>query len=51
MKKWLLIASTDGNMIDYEETIESENEPDFWTQYEIAEKHGCDFFSVDELTE
>lgn len=51
MKKWLLTASVDGVNIDYEEIIESNDEPGFWTCYEIAEAHGCDFFSVDEITE
>ena len=47
MKKWILMASVDGNMVDYEEIIESENEPDFWQCYSIAEKHNCEFFHVD----
>lgn len=47
--QWLLVASTDGNMVDYEEIIISEEEPDFWTCYEIAEKHGCGFFHVEQL--
>jgi len=50
-KKWILTASIDGINVDYEEIIESETEPDFWTQYEIAEKHGCEFFHVEELEE
>lgn len=48
-KEYLLTASTDGINIDYEEIIESENEPDFWTCYEKATAHGCDFFHVQEL--
>lgn len=51
MKKWILTASIDGVAIDYDTIIESENEPDFWECYEIAEKHGCDFFTVDEFTD
>jgi len=47
--QWLLIASTDGAYIDYEEIIESDTEPDFWQCYAIAEAHGCDFFHVDRL--
>lgn len=50
MKKWELTASTDGNMIDYSEIIESETEPDFWTCYNIASAHGCEFFTVEEIT-
>ena len=51
MKTWILTASIDGIGIDYEEIIESENEPDFWTLYNKAAEHNCDFFTVDELTE
>ena len=47
--QWLLVASTDGNMVDYEEIIISDEEPDFWMCYEIAEKHGCEFFHVEQL--
>ena len=50
MKKWQLTASTDGNMIDYSEIIESETEPGFWTCYNIASAHGCEFFTVEEVT-
>lgn len=48
-KQWLLTASTDGNMIDYEEIIESDTEPDFWQCYNIAEQHNCEFFHIEEL--
>ena len=48
MKKWWLIASVDAVNVDYEQEIESETEPDFWTCYEIAQEHGCDFFYVTE---
>lgn len=48
-KQWLLTASVDGNIIDYEEIIESDTEPDYWTAYTIAEEHGCEFFTVEEL--
>lgn len=49
MKNWILVASTDGDMVDYEEIIIQENEPDFWMCYEIAEKNGCSFFHVEEI--
>lgn len=48
MKKWYLTASTDGNMIDFETIIESDTEPDFWTCYDLAASHECEFFSVTE---
>jgi len=49
MKTYLLTCSVDGNMVDYEEIIKADSEPDFWTQYEIAEKHGCSFFNCIEI--
>lgn len=49
MQKWIFTASIDGNLIDYETVIESETEPDFWTCYELAAEHNCDFFSVTEV--
>lgn len=49
MKKWLLTCSVDANLIDYETIIKSDAEPDFWTCYEIAAAHGCDYFNVVEL--
>lgn len=49
MKKWILTASTDGNMIDFETIIESETEPGFWECYELATAHNCDFFDIKEV--
>lgn len=49
MKKWILTASTDGNMIDFETVIESDTEPDFWTCYNLAALHECEFFNVTEV--
>ena len=51
MKKWILTASRDGILVDYETTLESENEPDFWTCYEIADKNDCTLWSIDEFEE
>ena len=48
MKKWRLICSVDADNIDYEETLFSDAEPDYWTCYSIAESHGCLFFDVAE---
>ena len=50
VNKWRLICSTDGNMVDYDEIIESEEEPGFWECYEIAEAHGCEHFMIDKET-
>ena len=46
MKKYNLICSKDGNMVDYSEDIYAEDEPDYWTCQEIAEKHGCSLFHI-----
>lgn len=48
-RQWRLIASIDGINVDYEEIIESEEEPDFWTCEIIAEDHMCDFWYIEEL--
>ena len=48
-KQWILTASVDGNMVDFECIINSDNEPDFWTCQELAQNHGCEFWMVDEL--
>lgn len=49
MKKWSLVASRNGEWIDFETIIESETEPDFRTCYDIAAAHGCDYFTVSEV--
>lgn len=48
MKQWLLVCSTDGNKIDWTTVINFDSEPDFWTCYDLATSHGCEFFTVDE---
>lgn len=47
MRKWELVCSRDGIGIDYTETIEQNEEPGFWMCYEIAAKHGCEFFTCE----
>lgn len=47
MRRWLLTCSIDGVNIDYEAILESPEEPDFWTCYNLAEDHGCSFWSLD----
>ena len=49
MRKWILTCSIDAVDIDYEEILTSDTEPDFWTCSEIAQAHGCDFWTVDEF--
>lgn len=51
MKKWIFTASQDATNIDFETIIESDTEPDFWTCYDLATSHECEFFSVSEVTE
>ena len=51
MKKWLLQCSTDGDMVDYDEIIESETEPEYWQCQEIAENHDCELWCIDEYIE
>ena len=36
MLKYVIDCNVDGNEMDYSEIIESESEPRFWEQYEIA---------------
>ena len=49
MRKWELVCSVDADGVDYSEVIESDTEPGFWDCYEIAEQHGCPWFTLDEL--
>lgn len=51
MRKYHFTASTDGNNIDYETVLFAMAEPDFWTCYELAAAHGCNFFTVEEAGE
>ena len=48
-RQWLLTASKDGAFVDYETIIESDSEPSFWECYTIAEEHGCELFTIEEL--
>ena len=48
MKKWIFTASQDATTLDFETILESDTEPDFWTCYDLAASHGCEFFSVTE---
>lgn len=49
MHTWLLTCSTDAVGVDYEEIIRSDDEPDFWTCYEIAAAHDCPFFTCEKI--
>lgn len=51
MKKWLLTCSVDAVDIDYDEIIESESEPDFWTCNNIADEHSCSWWIIEEYKE
>lgn len=49
IKNWDLSCSKDGAYIDFETTIKSKTEPDFWTCNGIAMKHNCPFFTITEV--
>ena len=49
MRTYILQASVDGINIDYEEAIQAAAEPDFWSLEEIAEAHGCAFWTCEEV--
>lgn len=49
MHTYILQASIDGVSIDYLETIRADAEPDFWSLYNIAAAHGCDFWTIEEV--
>lgn len=49
MKRWLLTCSVDADLVDYDEIIESDEEPGFWTCNDIAEAHGCPWWDICEL--
>ena len=49
MKKYYFSASTDGVNIDFDCIIEADAMPDFWTQYELADINGCEWFDCTEL--
>lgn len=51
MRKWLFTASTDAIDIDYETIIYAKEEPNFWKLYNLAERHGCEWWSVEEINE
>lgn len=51
MKKYELICSVDAVNIDYSETIDEATAMNWWKCNNIAEKHGCSFWSVEEWTE
>ena len=48
MRKWRLDCSIDAINIDYSTTIESNEEPDWWTCEEIAKEHGCEWWMFEE---
>ena len=48
MKKFRLTCSVDAVEIDYEEIIVVEKEPSWRTCEEIANEHGCKWWSIEE---
>lgn len=49
MRTYIFQASVDGVNIDYEETIQAATEPGFWSLEEIAQSHGCAFWTCEEV--
>ena len=48
MNTYVLECSATGIFVDYATELHADTEPDFWTCYEIAQKHGCDYFTITE---
>lgn len=52
MTKWLLEASKDEINIDYETVIKLDGDPSYMDcveMQELAEKHGCKYYTISEL--
>ena len=49
--QWLFTASVDAVGIDFETILESESEPDFWTCDNLANEHGCEWWSIEPFRE
>lgn len=48
MEKWLLTASRDAIDIDFSIIIYSKSEPGYWRCYDIATRHGCYYFTLEQ---
>ena len=48
MKKWYFTASIDAVDIDYQTVIYAKYEPDFWRLYDLAKRHGCEFWTLED---
>lgn len=48
MKEYYLYASVDAIDIDFSITIYAKYPPSYWRCYEIANRHGCDYFYVND---
>jgi hypothetical protein len=49
MKTYELICSKDAIGIDYSEIVHSDVEPEYWDCVEIADKHSCNYFCLNEI--
>lgn len=49
--KWLIECSRDAVNVDYSEIFESNIRPGEWECYDIANDHGCEFWTVSEFEE
>lgn len=48
---WILECSIDAIMVDYSEVLESYTEPAWWICEDIANDHGCTFWTVSKFEE
>ena len=49
IKVFRFTASTNGDFVDYETVIISKNEWNFWKCEELAKRHGCEMWSIEEM--
>lgn len=49
MRAFRFTASTDGISVDYETVIFSKSEWGFWECNTLAERHGCELWSIEEM--
>lgn len=46
MNNYILTISRDAISVFKTITIKANHEPDFWRCYNLAQKHGCDYFYI-----
>lgn len=48
-KQWYFTASIDAINIDFDIIIYSNYEPGFWFCEDLARRHGCSYWTIDDL--